>query len=118
MYLSRTVKRHDGELTGLAYQAKVAASFDSAIADSLPEIPEAVDYEIDLTATFSHVIHTTIRAEPGLTAEGISERVDREFPNLAGYQGQLVDAQWELDEFKQIGGQRPKPSAGSDQPSG
>jgi hypothetical protein len=118
MYLSRTVTRYDGELTGLAYRAKVGASFDSAIADSLPEIPEAVDYEIDLTATFSHVIHTTIRAEPGLTAEGVSERVDREFPNLAAYQGQLVDAAWELEEFKQIGGQRPKPAAGSDQPSG
>ena len=115
MYLSRTVKRYDGELTGHAYQAKVAASFDSAIADSLPEIPEAVDYEIDLTATFSHVIHTTIRAEPGLTAEGISERVDREFPNLAGYQGQLVDAEWELEEFKQIGGQLPKPRRNNDQ---
>jgi hypothetical protein len=115
MYLSVIVKRNDGEVTGLAYQAKVAASFDSAIAESLPEIPESVDYEIDLTATFSHVIHTTIRAEPGLTAEGISERVDREFPNLAGYQGQLVDAEWELEEFRQIGGRRPKPSEGKDQ---
>jgi hypothetical protein len=105
-------------VTGLAYQAKVAASFDSAIADSLPEIPDAVDYEVDLTATFSHIIHTTIRAEPGLTAEAISERVDREFPNLAAYQGQLVDAVWELEEFKQIGGQRPKPSTSGDQTSG
>ena len=115
MYLSVTVKRPDGEVTGLAYQAKVAASFDSAIAESLPEIPEAVDYEIDLTATFSHVIHTTIRAEPGLTAEGISERIDREFPNLVGYQGQLVDAEWELEEFRQIGGRRPRPTAEDDQ---
>ena len=115
MYLSVTVKRDDGEVTGLAYQAKVAASFDSAIAEFLPEIPEAVDYEIDLTATFSHVIHTTIRAEPGLTAEGISERIDREFPNLVGYQGQLVDAEWELEEFRQIGGRRPRPSEEDDQ---
>jgi hypothetical protein len=109
MYLSVTVKRHDGEVTGLAYQAKVAASFDSAIRDSLPEIPEAVDYEIDLTATFSHAVHTTIRAEPGLTAEAISERVDREFPYLAVYRGQVVDADWELEEFRQIGGHGPKP---------
>ena len=66
-------------------------------------------------ATFSHVIHTTIRAEPGLTAEAISERVDREFPNLAAYQGQLVDAEWELEEFRQIGGRRPKPTDDKDQ---
>ena len=81
--------------------AKVAASFDGAIAEALPEIPEASDYEVDLVATFSHVIHTTLRAEPGLTAEGISDRIDREFPNLVGYQGQLVDARWELEEFRE-----------------
>jgi hypothetical protein len=95
----------------------VAASFDGAIAASLPEVPEAADYEVDLVATFSHIIHTTIRAEPGLTAEGISERIDREFPNLIGYQGQLVDASWELEEFKQRGPRRPKPVSG-DQASG
>ena len=113
MYLSINIKYGElhggGELNAIAMPAKVAASFDGAIADALPEIPEASDYEVDLVATFSHVIHTTLRAEPGLTAEGISDRIDREFPNLVGYQGQLVDASWELEEFKERGPRRPKP---------
>jgi hypothetical protein len=117
MFLSINIKYGElhggGELTAIAMPAKVAASFDGAIAEALPEIAEASDYEVDLVATFSHVIHTTLRAEPGLTAEGISDRIDREFPNLIGYQGQLVDASWELEEFRERGPRRPKPVSGA-----
>ena len=93
-------------MTGLPYQAKVAASSDSAITNSLP-IPKALDYGVDLIATFSHVIRTTIRAEPGLTGEEISERVDSELPNLAGYQGQLIDSQRELEKSSRLVGMYP-----------
>ena len=71
-----------GEVNAIAMPAKVAASFDGAIAASLPAVVEAADYEVDLVANFSHAIHTTIRSEPGLSAEGIRELIDREFPNL------------------------------------
>jgi hypothetical protein len=84
------------------YQAKVGASFDAAVDVPLPEPTLASSYEVDLTATFAHVIHGTVRSGPGLSAQELGEVVEREFPHLAAYRGMLVDTDWRLDDFTEV----------------
>jgi hypothetical protein len=79
--------------------AKVIAPFASVITENLPHVVQPSHYDIDVVATFTHVLSTSVEGDPGLTKAGVESRIDEDFPHLGFHQGMLVDFGWELESF-------------------
>jgi hypothetical protein len=86
---------------GTATRAKVIAPFPSIVAADLPEVVQSSTYEVEIVATFTHLIQTSIDAIPGLTREQLESKIDEDFPHLGSQRGMLVDLAWELESYEE-----------------
>jgi hypothetical protein len=87
-------------------RAKVIAPFSAVVTMDLPNIVQPSTYDIDVIASFTHVMSTSISAQPGLSREALESRIDEDFPHLGFQRGMLTDLSWELDDFRERPGLR------------
>ena len=94
--------KHGGRLHfATSTRAKVVAPFSAVVTMDLPDVVQPSTYDIDVVATFTHVVSTSFSAEPGLSREALESRIDEEFPHLGFQRGMLTDLTWELDDFSE-----------------
>jgi hypothetical protein len=82
-------------------RAKVIAPFAAVMTFDLPDVVQPSTYEIDIVATFTHVVSTSLTAEPGLNRAALESRIDEDFPHLGIQRGELTDLNWELDGYRE-----------------
>jgi len=99
-------KREGHQFFATSTRAKVIAPFSAVVTMNLPDIVQPSTYEVDVVATFTHVVSTSFSAEPGLSREALESRIDEDFPHLGFQRGMLTDLTWELDDFRERPGLR------------
>jgi hypothetical protein len=109
-------KRGRRSFLATATRAKVIAPFAAVLGPDLPEVVQPSTYDIDVVATFTHVLSTSISAEPGLSREALESRIDEDFPHLGFQRGVLTDLNWELDGYRERPGLRYRVQPEGDDP--
>jgi hypothetical protein len=109
-------KRGRRSLIATATRAKVIAPFAAVLTYELPEIVQPSTYDIDVVATFTHIVSTSVSGQPGLSREALESRIDEDFPHLGLQRGVLTDLTWELDGYQERPGLRYRVQPGGDDP--
>jgi hypothetical protein len=91
------------------HRAKTSPWQDGSLLEGPSNLEETTEYAFVVTATYTHVVNSTIRALPGLSHEELADVVERDFPHLASYRGSATELDWTLTEMTE----RPQPPEAS-----